>query len=100
MQTAPYDRVILGDLVLPDGILAGGYVAVRGETIAAIGQGRRHRPPRWRTTAACSCCPGWSTGTCTPPPAPAGRGSRAPRCRPRRAASPPASTCPTTCRGR
>ena len=39
MQTAPYDRVILGDLVLPDGILAGGYVAVRGETIAAIGQG-------------------------------------------------------------
>ena len=39
MQPAPYDRVILGDLVLPDGMLAGGYVAVRGETIAAIGQG-------------------------------------------------------------
>ena len=39
MQPAPYDRVILGDLVLPDGVLPGGYVAIRGETIAAIGQG-------------------------------------------------------------
>jgi allantoinase len=35
----PFDRVILGDLVLPDRVLAGGYVALRGETIAAIGQG-------------------------------------------------------------
>ncbi|MBR0643484.1 dihydroorotase [Plastoroseomonas hellenica] len=39
MQTAPFDRVILGDLVLPDGVLHGGYVAVRAEAIAAIGQG-------------------------------------------------------------
>ena len=39
MQPAPFDRVILGDLVLPDGILAHGYVALRGETIAAIGEG-------------------------------------------------------------
>jgi allantoinase len=39
MQPTPFDRVILGDLVLPDGILPGGYVAVRGEAIAAIGQG-------------------------------------------------------------
>ncbi|MBV1800208.1 dihydroorotase family protein [Siccirubricoccus sp. G192] len=38
MQT-PYDRIILGELVLPDGILRDGWVAVRGETIAAIGQG-------------------------------------------------------------
>lgn len=36
---APFDRVILGDVVLPDRVLADGYVAVRGETIAAIGQG-------------------------------------------------------------
>ena len=35
----PYDRVLRGDLVLPEGILRDGYVAVRGETIAAIGQG-------------------------------------------------------------
>ncbi|WP_159992767.1 dihydroorotase family protein [Roseomonas sp. 18066] len=35
----PYDRVLRGDLVLPDGILKDGYVAVRGELIAAIGQG-------------------------------------------------------------
>jgi allantoinase len=35
----PFDRVILGDLVLPDRVLEGGYVAVRGEAIAAIGQG-------------------------------------------------------------
>ena len=34
-----FDRVITGDLVLPDGILEKGYVAVRGEVIAAIGQG-------------------------------------------------------------
>jgi allantoinase len=34
-----FDRVILGDLVLPDRVLEGGYVAVRGEAIAAIGAG-------------------------------------------------------------
>jgi len=36
---SPYDRVIRGDLVLSDGILRDGYVAIRGETIAAIGEG-------------------------------------------------------------
>ncbi|EFH09936.1 dihydroorotase family protein [Pseudoroseomonas cervicalis] len=35
----PYDRVLRGNLVLPDGILRDGYVAVRGESIAAIGEG-------------------------------------------------------------
>jgi allantoinase len=35
----PYDRVLRGDLVLPDAVLRDGYVAVRGEAIAAIGQG-------------------------------------------------------------
>jgi allantoinase len=39
MPPSPFDRVILGDVVLPDAVLADGYVAVRGETIAAIGQG-------------------------------------------------------------
>jgi allantoinase len=39
METAPFDLVIRGDLVLPDAVLADGYVAVRGERIAAIGQG-------------------------------------------------------------
>ncbi|MFC3125695.1 dihydroorotase family protein [Pseudoroseomonas globiformis] len=38
MQEA-YDRVLRGDLVLPDAVLPDAYVAVRGETIAAIGQG-------------------------------------------------------------
>lgn len=38
-DSAPYDRVIRGDLVLPDRILRDGYVAIRGETIAAIGAG-------------------------------------------------------------
>src|SRR4051812_38706958 len=38
MSTA-FDRIILGDLVLPEGIVPGGWVAVRGETIAGIGQG-------------------------------------------------------------
>jgi allantoinase len=39
MPSVPFDRVILGDLVLPDGVLPGGWVAVRGEVIAALGQG-------------------------------------------------------------
>ena len=39
MSATPFDRVILGDIVLPDGVLEGGYVAIRGEKIAAIGQG-------------------------------------------------------------
>ena len=36
---APFDRVVLGDLVTPAGTIRDGYVAIRGETIAAIGQG-------------------------------------------------------------
>ncbi|RAI57933.1 dihydroorotase [Roseicella frigidaeris] len=39
MPPTPFDRVILGDVVLPDAVLRDGYVAVRGEAIAAIGQG-------------------------------------------------------------
>ncbi len=35
----PFDRVFLGDVVTADTILRQGYVAARGETIAAIGQG-------------------------------------------------------------
>jgi allantoinase len=35
----PYDRVLRGNLVLPDRIVQDGYIAVRGETIAAIGEG-------------------------------------------------------------
>lgn len=38
-MSTPFDRVIRGDLVLPDRILRDGYVAIRGETIAAIGEG-------------------------------------------------------------
>ena len=34
-----FDRVIIGDLVGTDRVLRDGYVAVRGESIAAIGQG-------------------------------------------------------------
>ena len=38
-MSIPFERVILGDLVTTDRVLRDGYVAVRGETIAAIGQG-------------------------------------------------------------
>ncbi len=48
MPAPPFDRVILGDLVLPDGILPGGWVAIRGEVIAGIGQGA---PPPAAATA-------------------------------------------------
>ena len=38
--SAPFDRVILGDIVTADDVLKDGYVAVRGECIAAIGAGQ------------------------------------------------------------
>jgi allantoinase len=37
--STPFDRVFLGDIVTASDIIRGGYVAVRGEVIAAIGQG-------------------------------------------------------------
>jgi allantoinase len=37
--STPFDRVFLGDIVTASEIIRGGYVAVRGETIAALGQG-------------------------------------------------------------
>ena len=45
-ESAPYDLVILGDVVLAEQVIAGGYIAVRGETIAAIGEGAA--PPAHR----------------------------------------------------
>src|SRR4051794_2522334 len=36
---APFDRVIIGEVVTSDANIPHGYVAVRGETIAAIGEG-------------------------------------------------------------
>src|SRR3712207_5586543 len=38
-DAAPFDRVIRGDIVLSDRVIRDGYVAVRGEAIAAIGEG-------------------------------------------------------------
>ncbi len=46
-MSTPYDRVFLGDLVTPAGPIPGGYIAVRGETIAAIGRGEP--PPALQT---------------------------------------------------
>jgi allantoinase len=37
--STPFDRVIIGTLVTTENILPRGYVAIRGEIIAAIGQG-------------------------------------------------------------
>jgi allantoinase len=37
--STPYDLVITGTVVTSDAVLRDGYIAVRGETIAAIGQG-------------------------------------------------------------
>jgi allantoinase len=36
---AKFDLVVLGNIVLPDRVIENGYVAVSGETIAAIGEG-------------------------------------------------------------
>ncbi len=38
-MSTPFDRVVLGTVVTTDAILPNGYVAIRGEKIAAIGQG-------------------------------------------------------------
>ncbi len=38
-MSQPFERVIIGDVVGTDSILRDGYVAVRGETIAAVGSG-------------------------------------------------------------
>ncbi len=46
-MSAPFDLVVVGDVVTADTILKQGYVAARGETIAAIGQGD---PPPSSTT--------------------------------------------------
>ena len=35
----PFDRVIIGEVVTSEAIIPRGYVAIRGETIAAIGEG-------------------------------------------------------------
>ncbi|WP_237212925.1 dihydroorotase [Falsiroseomonas oryziterrae] len=47
-DAAPFDLVLTGDVVLSDRVVPGGYVAVRGETIAAIGEGA---PPPAKTIA-------------------------------------------------
>ena len=39
MDSQAFDRVIRGNLVLPDAVLLDGWLAIRGEVIAAIGQG-------------------------------------------------------------
>jgi allantoinase len=38
-DATPFDLVLTGDVVLSDRVVAGGYVAVRGGVIAAIGEG-------------------------------------------------------------
>ena len=44
---SPFDRVFLGDVVVPGELFTDAYVAIRGEAIAAIGQGEP--PPAMET---------------------------------------------------
>ena len=46
-MSEPFDRVFVGDVVTADTILRDGFIAARGETIAAIGQGA---PPAAKET--------------------------------------------------
>ena len=48
-MSAPFDRAISGTVVTADAVIPNGYVAIRGETIAAIGQGMP--PPAQETIA-------------------------------------------------
>ena len=41
MSGRPYDRLVAGTLVLPDRIVPDGWIAIRGDTIAAVGEGPR-----------------------------------------------------------
>ena len=61
-MSQPFDRVFLGDLVTASGIIKGGYIAVRGESIAAIGQGAA--PPAAETIdhSGCMILPGLVDG--------------------------------------
>ena len=45
---APFDRVVRGEVVLADRVLADGWVAVRGGTVAAVGEGE---PPPARAVS-------------------------------------------------
>ncbi|MCC6717267.1 MAG: amidohydrolase family protein [Acetobacteraceae bacterium] len=47
-MSTPFDRIVLGDIVTATEVIRGGYVAIRGETIAAIGTGAP--PPAAATT--------------------------------------------------
>ena len=62
MPATPYDRIVLGELVLPDAVIADGYVAIRGEVIAAIGRGAP--PPAVETMdhSGCLVLPGLVDG--------------------------------------
>ena len=46
-MSTPFDRVIAGTVVTSDSVLHDGYIAIRGEIVAAIGQGAR--PPAAET---------------------------------------------------
>ena len=60
--SAPFDRVFLGDVVTASDIIRQGYVAVRGETIAAIGQGAPPPAAETQDHSGCLILPGLVDG--------------------------------------
>ncbi|MBN8891675.1 MAG: amidohydrolase family protein [Rhodospirillales bacterium] len=61
-MSAPFDRVFLGDVVTASDIIRQGYVAVRGETIAAIGQGAPPPAAETQDHSGCLILPGLVDG--------------------------------------
>ena len=72
----PFDRIIIGTVVTSDFVVPGGYVALRGETIAAIGAGVS--PPAAETVdyGENSFCPDWLMAICILRHRPAGLASK------------------------
>ena len=59
MALAAADCVLKGDVVLPDRVVRGGYVAIAGGKIAAAGEGDPPPAKPSRITAAACCFRVW-----------------------------------------
>jgi len=91
-----FDHLIRGDLVLPDAILRDGWIAITGQSIAAIGSGTPPDAAAIHDHAGHLVLPGLVDGHMHTSSHTGWEGIAAPPAPPPRAASPPSATCPTT----
>lgn len=58
MTQTTFDLLLQGDVVLPDRVLKDGYIAIQGETIAAVGEGKPPTANRIEAHPDCLLFPG------------------------------------------